>query len=103
MVIAKLDGRERVNRWLSDNKYVARTTWGTVEGTRKMFSLLEPPFVNLTDEEVTGLNRLGNASEVAKTMAGSTLTQQPRLLCVTLIHWISVTGNARKPPVNGTL
>ena len=58
MVIAKLGGRDRVNQWLSDNKYVTRTTWGVVEGTRKMFSLLGPPFVNLTDEEVTALEYL---------------------------------------------
>src|SRR5215475_7607461 len=58
MVIAKLGGRDRVNRWLSDNGYVTRTTWGTVEGTRKMLSLLGPPFVNLTDEEVTALEYL---------------------------------------------
>ena len=58
MVIAKLGGRDGVNRWLSDNKYMTRTTWGTVEGTRKMFSQLGPPLVNLTDEEVTALEYL---------------------------------------------
>src|SRR5262245_8322478 len=58
MVITKLGGRDRVNRWLSDNGYVTRTTWGTVEGTRKMFSLLGPPLGNLTDEEVTALEYL---------------------------------------------
>jgi beta-lactamase class A len=56
MVIAKLGGRDRVNEWLSDNKYVTRTTWGTVEGVRKMFSMLGESFVNLTDEEVTALD-----------------------------------------------
>jgi beta-lactamase class A len=58
MVIARLGGRDRVNRWLSDNKYVTRTTWGTVEGTRTMFSQLGPPLVDLTDEEVTALEYL---------------------------------------------
>ena len=58
IVIAKLGGRDRVNQWLADNKYVTRTTWGTVEGTRKMFSMLGGPFVNLTDEEVTALEFL---------------------------------------------
>jgi len=58
IVIARLGGRDRVNRWLSDNKYVTRTTWGTVESTRKMFSVLGPSFVNLTDEEVTALEYL---------------------------------------------
>jgi len=58
MVIARLGGRDRVNQWLSDNKYVTRTSWGTVEGTRKMLSLLGPPFVSLTDEEVTALEYL---------------------------------------------
>jgi hypothetical protein len=58
MVMARLGGRDHVNQWLGDNKYVTRTTWGVVEGTRKMFSLLGPPFVNLTDEEVTALEYL---------------------------------------------
>src|SRR5262245_29298314 len=58
MVIERLGGRDRVNQWLSDNRYVTRTTWGPVEGTRKMFSLLGPAFVNLTDEEVTALEYL---------------------------------------------
>src|SRR5688572_25451835 len=34
IVMAKLGGRDRINRWLSDNKYVTRTTWGGVEGGR---------------------------------------------------------------------
>ena len=58
MIIAKLGGRDRVNQWLGDHQYVTRTTWGTVEGARKMFSPLGPPFVNLTDEEVTALEYL---------------------------------------------
>jgi beta-lactamase class A len=58
MVIAKLGGPDRVNHWLADNNYVTRTTWGTVDGTRKMFSLLDASLVNLTDEEVTALEYL---------------------------------------------
>jgi len=58
MIIARLGGRDRVNRWLSDNKYVTRTTWGAVEGTRKTFSQLGPPVAELTDEEVTALEYL---------------------------------------------
>ena len=57
-VIARLGGPDRINRWLADNKYVTRTKWGSVDGTRKMFSLLGPPLVNLTDEEVTALEYL---------------------------------------------
>jgi len=55
MVIGKLGGRDRVNQWLSHNKFVTRTTWGTIEGSRRMFESLGPPFLNLTDEEITGL------------------------------------------------
>ena len=58
VIITRLGGRDRVNQWLSDHHYVTRTTWGTVEGTRKLFSLLGPPFVNLTDEDVTALEYL---------------------------------------------
>jgi beta-lactamase class A len=62
MVIAKLGGRDRVNQWLSDHKYVTRTTWGSVEGTRKMFTVLGPAFGTLTDEEVTALEYLRTGS-----------------------------------------
>lgn len=58
MVIARLGGPDGINRWLAENKYVTRTKWGSVDGTRKMFSLLGPPLVNLTDEEVTALEYL---------------------------------------------
>jgi beta-lactamase class A len=58
IVIAKLGGRDRINQWLADHKFVTRTTWGTVEGTRKLLSQLGPPYVNLTDEEVTALEYL---------------------------------------------
>jgi beta-lactamase class A len=58
IIIAKLGGRDRINQWLSEQKFVTRTTWGTVEGTRKMLSQLGAPFVNLTDEEVTALEYL---------------------------------------------
>src|SRR6516162_20338 len=58
MVIAKLGGRDRINEWLTDNKYVTRTTSGTVVGVRKMFSMLGESFANLTDEEVTALDYL---------------------------------------------
>jgi beta-lactamase class A len=58
LVIAKLGGPDRVNQWLAENNYVTRTTWGTVEGTRKTFSMLGESFANLTDEEVTALELL---------------------------------------------
>jgi beta-lactamase class A len=58
MIMARLGGRDGVNQWLAEHHYVTRTTWGTVEGTRKMFALLGPPFANLTDEEVTALEYL---------------------------------------------
>jgi len=64
IVMRKLGGRDRINQWLSDNKYVTRTTWGTIEGSRRMFELLGPPFVNLTDEEITGLEYLRSHSPV---------------------------------------
>jgi beta-lactamase class A len=62
MVMARLGGRDGVNQWFADNKYVTRTTWGTVEGTRKMLSMLGGPFLNLTDEEVTALDFLRTAN-----------------------------------------
>ena len=64
MVIGKLGGRDRVNQWLSNNRYVTRTTWGTIEGSRRMFESLGRPFLNLTDEEITGLEYLRSNNPV---------------------------------------
>jgi len=78
MVIAKLGGRDRVNQWLSDHHYVTRTTWGSVEATRKMFAILGPPFGDLTDEEVTALEYFRSGSPLfaryADLFAGSRKT-----------------------------
>jgi beta-lactamase class A len=64
MVMGKLGGRDRINQWLSNNKYVTRTTWGNIEGSRRMFESLGPPFLNLTDEEITGLEYLRSNNPV---------------------------------------
>jgi len=58
VVIEKLGGRDRVNQWLADNRYVTRTTWGNVEVARNTFSMLGAAFANATDEEITALEFL---------------------------------------------
>lgn len=55
LVMAKLGGPDRINQISAQRGYVTRQTWGTVEGTRRMFTLLGGPFTKLTDEEVVGL------------------------------------------------
>jgi beta-lactamase class A len=55
LIIAKLGGPDRINKWLSDNRCVTRTTWGSIDGYRLTFAEFGPPLTRLTDEEVMGL------------------------------------------------
>ena len=62
IVMAKVGGRDRINEIFVQRGYVNRTTWGTIDGTRKMFALLGGPFTKLTDEEVIGLDLFRSGS-----------------------------------------
>ena len=62
IVMAKVGGRDRINEIFVQRGYVTRTTWGTIDGTRKMFALLGGPFTKLTDEEIIGLDLFRSGS-----------------------------------------
>jgi len=58
IVIRKLGGPDAINKWLADQNSVTRTTWGSIEGVRRMFRLLDPVYGSATDEELTALEYL---------------------------------------------
>jgi len=58
IVMRKLGGPDTINKWLADQKYETRTTWGSVDGLRRMFMLLNRAYGLATDEEITALEYL---------------------------------------------
>ena len=58
LMIRKLGGPDVINKWLTDHNSVTRTTWGSIDGVRRMFRLLDPVYASATNEELTALEYL---------------------------------------------
>src|SRR2546425_12585770 len=58
MVMSKLGGPDVINKWMKDHSYLTRTTWGSIDGSRRMFRMLDPAYAKATDEEITALDYL---------------------------------------------
>jgi beta-lactamase class A len=58
IVMRKLGGPDVINKWLADQNSITRTTWGNIEGIRRMYRLFNPVYGSATDEELTALEYL---------------------------------------------
>jgi beta-lactamase class A len=58
IMIRKLGGPDVINKWLADQNSITRTTWGNIEGIRRMYRLFNPVYASATDEELTALEYL---------------------------------------------